>query len=230
MKAALAVITALLFLIVVVMSQTYLDRRVIARMQDRWGPNRVGPWGILQPVADVAKLLLKEDIRPKTADPVVFFLAPVITLIPALLAYAVIPFGEGMAIADVNIGLLFLLAVGAFPTFGIVLAGWGSGNKFSVLGGMRAAAQMVSFEVPLVLSLVGPVLIVGSLSMVEMVGAIAVPLALLQPVAFLVYLVAGIAESTGRRSISRRRSRSWWPVSTRSTAGSSLRSSSLQSI
>ncbi len=193
--AALAIAVALVFLIVVVMSQVYLDRRVIARMQDRWGPNRVGRWGVMQPVADVIKLLLKEDLRPRTADPVVFFLAPIITLIPALLVYAVIPFGRGMAIADVNIGLLFLLAVGALPTIGIVVAGWGSGNKYSVLGGMRAAAQMVSFEVPLVLALVGPVLIVGSLSMVDLVRAqSAVPLLVLQPVAFLIYLVAGIAE------------------------------------
>ncbi len=194
-KATVAVVAALLFLILVVMSLTYLDRRVIARMQDRWGPNRVGKWGLMQPFADVIKLMLKEDIRPRTADPVVFFLAPIITLVPALLAYAVIPFGDGMAIANLDIGLLFLLAVGAIPTIGIVVAGWGSGNKFSVLGGMRAAAQMVSFEVPLVLALVGPVLIVGSLSMVDMVEAQSVlPLALLQPVAFLIYLIAGMAE------------------------------------
>lgn len=194
-KSALAVTAALLFLVAVVMSLTWLDRRVIARMQDRWGPNRVGKWGVMQPVADVIKLLLKEDIRPKAADPAVFFLAPIITLVPALLAYAVIPFGRGMAIADVDVGLLFLLAVGTLPTIGIVVAGWGSGNKYSVLGGMRAAAQMISFEVPLVLALMGPVLIVGSLSMVRLVEAqSALPLALLQPVAFLVYLVAGIAE------------------------------------
>jgi len=138
---------------------------------------------------------MKEDIRPNTADPVVFFLAPIIVLVPALLVYAVIPFGAGMAVADLNIGLLFILAVATIPTIGIVLAGWGSGNKYTVLGGMRAAAQMVSFEVPLVLALIGPVVIVGSLSMVDIVKAQAtVPLLLLQPVAFLVYLVAGIAE------------------------------------
>jgi len=181
--------------VAVVMSQVYLERRVLGRMQDRWGPNRVGKWGLLQPVADVIKLLMKEDIRPNTADPVVFFLAPIIVLVPALLVYAVIPFGAGMAVADLNIGLLFILAVATIPTIGIVLAGWGSGNKYTVLGGMRAAAQMVSFEVPLVLALIGPVVIVGSLSLVDIVKAQAtVPLLLLQPVAFLVYLVAGIAE------------------------------------
>lgn len=193
--ATIAVVAALLFLIVVVMLETYLERRVLARMQDRWGPNRVGKWGLLQPVADVIKLLLKEDIRPRTADPVVHFLAPIIVLIPALLAFAVIPFGRGMEIADINVGLLFVLAVGSITTLGIVLAGWGSGNKYSVLGGMRAAAQMISFEIPLVLALISPILIVGSLSMVDIVKAQAVvPLVLLQPVAFLIYLIAGIAE------------------------------------
>ncbi|MGE5619329.1 MAG: NADH-quinone oxidoreductase subunit NuoH [Sphingomonadaceae bacterium] len=194
-KALLAIVVALLFLIVTVMLQTYLERRVMARMQDRWGPNRVGKWGLLQPVADVLKLLLKEDIRPRTADPVVHFLAPIVVVIPSLLAYAVVPFGDGMAIADVNVGLLFMVALGGITTIGIVLAGWGSGNKYSVLGGMRAAAQMISFEIPLVLALISPILIVGSLSMVDIVNAQAgLPLVVLQPVAFLVYFVAGIAE------------------------------------
>lgn len=191
----LAIVLAVLFLILVVMLEVYLERRVMARMQDRWGPNRVGKWGLLQPVADVVKLLLKEDIRPRTADPVVHFLAPVIMLIPALLAYAVIPFGEGMAIADVNVGLLFIVAVGSITTIAIVLAGWGSGNKYSVLGGMRGAAQMISFEIPLLLALISPVLIVGSLSMVDIVDAQStLPLIVLQPVAFVIYFIAGIAE------------------------------------
>lgn len=189
------IVAALLFLIIIVMLQTLAERRVLGRIQDRWGPNRVGPWGLLQPIADVLKLLLKEDIRPRAADKVVFLLAPAIVLIPSVFSWAVIPFGDGMQIADLNIGLLFLVAVGAIPTFGMLLAGWGSANKYSVLGGMRAAAQMLSFEVPLVLALVSPVLIVGSLSMVDIVRAQAsVPLILLQPVAFLIYLIAGIAE------------------------------------
>ncbi len=195
LTSLLGIAVLLAVLVVVVMSQVYLERRVLGRMQDRWGPNRVGKWGLLQPVADVIKLLLKEDIRPQTADRAVFFLAPIIVLVPALLVYAVIPFGRGMAVADLNIGLLFIVAVATIPTIGIVLAGWGSGNKYSVLGGMRAAAQMVSFEVPLVLALISPVLIVGSLSMVDIVKAQStLPLLLIQPVAFLIYLIAGIAE------------------------------------
>lgn len=194
--SALAVFTLLLFLVAVVMVLVYLERRVLARMQDRRGPNRVGKWGMLQPVADVMKLLLKEDLRPRTADPVVFFLAPLMVVVPALLVFAVIPFGRGMAVADLNIGLLFVLAIGGLPTLGVMLAGWGSGNKYSVLGGMRAAAQMVSFGVPLVLALVSPILIVGSLSMVQIVEfQAALPLVVLQPVAFAIYLVAGVAEA-----------------------------------
>lgn len=182
-------------MVVVVMSEVYLDRRVIARMQDRWGPNRVGPFGLLQPIADVIKLLLKEDLRPVSADPAVFFLAPLITVAAAFLVYSVIPFGEGMAVSDVNVGLLLLLALGALPTIGVVMAGWGSGNKYSVLGGMRAAAQMVSFAVPLLLALVSPILITHSLSMVDIVKSQAlIPLVLVQPIAFVVYLIAGVAE------------------------------------
>ncbi|MCL4531918.1 MAG: NADH-quinone oxidoreductase subunit NuoH [Actinobacteria bacterium] len=197
--ALIAIVAALVFLIVVVMLETYLERRVLARMQDRWGPNRVGPWGLLQPIADVLKLLMKEDIRPNVADKWVFFLAPCIVLIPSVLAYAVIPFGHGMQVADINIGLLFLLALGSIPTIGVVLAGWGSANKYSVLGGMRAAAQMISFEIPLLLSLISPILIVGSLSMVDIVKSQThIWYIVVQPVAFLIYYISGLAE--GNRS------------------------------
>ena len=197
--ALIAIVAALVFLIVVVMLETYLERRVLARMQDRWGPNRVGPWGLLQPIADVLKLLMKEDIRPNVADKWVFFLAPCIVLIPSVLSYAVIPFGRGMQVADINIGLLFLLALGSIPTIGVVLAGWGSANKYSVLGGMRAAAQMISFEIPLLLSLISPILIVGSLSMVDIVKSQThIWYIVVQPVAFLIYYISGLAE--GNRS------------------------------
>jgi len=197
--ALIAIVAALVFLIVVVMLETYLERRVLARMQDRWGPNRVGPWGLMQPIADVLKLLMKEDIRPLVADKWVFFLAPCIVLVPSVLAYAVIPFGRGMQVADINIGLLFLLALGSIPTIGVVLAGWGSANKYSVLGGMRAAAQMISFEIPLLLSLISPILIVGSLSMVDIVKSQSnIWYIVVQPVAFLIYYISGLAE--GNRS------------------------------
>ncbi|HEX9016254.1 MAG TPA: NADH-quinone oxidoreductase subunit NuoH [Chloroflexota bacterium] len=197
--ALIAVIAAVLYLIVTVMYQTWAERRVLARIQDRWGPNRVGKWGILQPFADVLKLLMKEDIRPNAADKWVFFLAPVFVLVPSVFAYSVIPFGRGMQVADINVGLLFLIAIGTIPTIGIVLAGWGSANKYSVLGGMRAACQMISFEVPLLLALVSPIIIIGSLSMVDIVKAQSnVWFVFVQPVAFLIYLISGIAE--GNRS------------------------------
>jgi NADH-quinone oxidoreductase subunit H len=198
-EALMAVVAVLVVLILVVMYQTLAERKVIGRIQDRYGPNRVGKFGVLQPVADVVKLLMKEDLRPRLSDRAVFFVAPIIVLVPSLLMFTVIPFGDGMAIADINIGLLFILAVGSLPTIGIVVAGWGSGNKYSVLGGMRAAAQMISFEVPLILALVGPILIVGSLSMADIVnsqegfGGLAW-LVFAQPVAFVVYFIAGIAE------------------------------------
>ncbi len=193
--ALIAVLAAVVYLIVTVMYQTWAERRVLARIQDRWGPNRVGPWGLLQPVADVLKLLMKEDIRPTMSDKWVFFLAPVVVLGPSVFAYSVIPFGRGMQVADINIGLLFLLALGTIPTIGIVLAGWGSANKYSVLGGMRAACQMISFEIPLLLALVSPILIVGSLSMVDIVNAQSnVWYIFLAPVSFLIYYISGIAE------------------------------------
>jgi NADH-quinone oxidoreductase subunit H len=198
-EALMAVVAVLVVLILVVMYQTLAERKVIGRIQDRYGPNRVGKFGLLQPIADVVKLLMKEDIRPRTADRAVFFAAPIIVLIPSLLMFTVIPFGDGLAIADINIGLLFILAVASIPTIGIVVAGWGSGNKYSVLGGMRAAAQMVSFEIPLILALISPILIVGSLSMADIVNAQGgfwglSWLIFVQPVAFVVYFIAGIAE------------------------------------
>jgi NADH-quinone oxidoreductase subunit H len=198
-EALMAVVAVLVVLILVVMYQTLAERKVIGRIQDRYGPNRVGKFGLLQPLADVVKLLMKEDIRPNTADRAVFFVAPIIVLIPSLLMFTVIPFGDGLAIADINVGLLFILAVATIPTIGIVVAGWGSGNKYSVLGGMRAAAQMVSFEIPLILALISPILIVGSLSMADIVNAQGSFgglgwLIFVQPVAFVVYFIAGIAE------------------------------------
>lgn len=177
-----------------VMSMIYLERRVIALMQSRVGPNRVGPEGLLQPLADVLKLLGKEDIIPAGADRVVFSLAPLVMVVSALLAYAVIPFSEGLVLTDLNIGLVYVLAVGSLSTIGVLMAGWGSNNKFALLGAMRAAAQIVSYEVPLVLSVVGVVLLTGSLSLTRIVEAQTVPFLLLQPLGFLVFLTASLAE------------------------------------
>ncbi|MCL5074645.1 MAG: NADH-quinone oxidoreductase subunit NuoH [Chloroflexi bacterium] len=191
----LAIAVLIVFLVIVVMSQVYLERRVIARMQDRLGPNRVGPFGVLQPVADVMKLLTKEDIIPSQADRILFRLAPIIVLVPALLIYAVIPFGQGMTIADVNIGILYAIAIGTLTTIGILMAGWSSNNKYALLAAMRAVAQMVSYEVPLVLSVVGVIMLAGSMSMVDIVNTqrhlwYIVP----QFLGFFVYFTAATAE------------------------------------
>src|SRR5439155_11018245 len=136
---AIAMITTLIAIIV--MSQVWAERRLVAFMQGRLGPNRVGPAGLLQSVADAVKLLAKEIIIPFQADRVPFLLAPLLVLVPSLMVWSVIPWGPGLAVTDLNVGLLFILGMGALPTIGILTAGWSSGNKYSVLGGMRAAAQ-----------------------------------------------------------------------------------------
>ena len=187
---------------VVVLSQIYLERRGIARVQDRRGPNRAGPFGLLQPIADTIKLLAKDDIIPCRVDPLVFKLAPVVTLVPAVLALAVLPFSDKMIISDLNIGVLFLVAIGSVGTVGVVMGGWGSNNKYSLLGAMRSAAVMVSYEIPMVLSFIGVVMLAGSLSTVSIVKsqpglADTIPFfgyIVLQPLAFIVYFIAAVAE------------------------------------
>jgi NADH-quinone oxidoreductase subunit H len=178
------------------MVQTYVERKVVGRIQDRLGPNRAGPLGVLQPIADVAKLLIKEDIVPAKADRYVFLLAPAVVVASTLLVYAVIPFGRGMVGVDVNIGALYVVAVGSLATVAILMAGWSGRNKFALLGGMRAVAQMLSYEIPMVLALLGPVLLAGSLSLNSIIEAQSGAwFVIAQPIGFLIYLLAGVAES-----------------------------------
>lgn len=141
-----------------------VERKMLARIQNRYGPNRVGPWGLLQPVADGIKMLIKEDIVPAGADRMVHFLAPVVMVVPALLALAILPFGEGLVAVELGVGVLFFFALGATTEVGVFMAGWGGNNKYALLGGMRAIAQMISYEVPLILATVSVVLVAGSLS------------------------------------------------------------------
>jgi len=150
---------------------TWFERKLIGRIQNRIGPNRVGIFGLLQPLADGIKMLTKEDIVPKGADRVVHLLAPIVTVIPALLVFSVIPFGRNMVAVDLDVGLLFFIAVSATTTITIFMGSWASRNKFSLLGGMRSVAQLVSYEVPMVLSVVPVILATGSLSTVEIVEA-----------------------------------------------------------
>ena len=183
---------------------TVLERKGLGRIQNRYGPNRVGPYGLLQPLADGVKALTKEDVVPRAADQVVHFLAPLVLVVPVFLALSVLPMGRNMTAVDLDAGVLFFFAVGAATELSVFMAGWSSRNKYSMLGAMRAIAQMISYEVPLILSAVTVVMMAGSLSTVQIVEAQAGYTAglphwfVLTPwglAGFLLFLVAAAAES-----------------------------------
>ena len=174
----------------------WLERRLLALWQDRYGPNRVGPFGLLQVVADGIKIFMKEDWVPPFADKPVFILAPAIIVVTVLMSFAVLPVAPGIIISDLNIGLLFILALSSLGVYSVVLAGWSSNNKYALLGGLRAAAQMVSYEVFMGLSLMGVVLLAGSFSLSAIVEAqrelwFVIP----QFLGFVLFLIAGLAET-----------------------------------
>jgi NADH-quinone oxidoreductase subunit H len=176
----------------------YMERKVLSFMQARLGPMRVGPWGLLQPVADGIKLLLKEDIVPAGADKFVFLLSPTISVMTAFAVFSVIPFAGNFYISDINIGLLFILGVSSLGIYGVILGGWSSNSHYPLLGALRSGAQLVSYEVAAGMALVGVLLISNSLSMVEIVNRqqqMGVWNVFLQPVAFVVYLIASVAET-----------------------------------
>ena len=194
-------VTALVLVLVVVngllvftLMFTWAERRLLGRFQHRIGPNRWGPFGLLQPVADAIKMLFKEDIVPKEADRWVFNLAPIVLFAPALVMVAVIPFGARTYLVDLNVAVLYVIAVGSVETIAIFMAGWASGNRYALFGSMRAVAMLVSYEVPMILSLVGVLLWAGSMSLVDVVEAQRLPFLLLQPLAFLIFLAATSAE------------------------------------
>jgi NADH-quinone oxidoreductase subunit H len=176
---------------------TWMERKTIARIQNRLGPNRVGPFGVFQAIADAVKMLIKEDIVPDGADKPVFNLAPILIAAAAALLWAVIPFGPGMAAADLNIGVLYIIAVGSITTISVLMAGWSSNNKYALVGAFRSVAQLLSYEVPMVLSIAAVTLVVGSMRMGDVVRAQVLPFLLIMPATFVVYLLSGIAE-TGR--------------------------------
>ncbi len=196
-------IKSALLLLVVVTTFAYamlFERKILGWMQLRPGPNRVGPWGLLQPAADAAKLILKEDLTPKTADPLIYRLAPFISLITAFAVYAVIPFGENngslWAIGDVNAGILLLMAISSIGVYGISLGGWASGSKYPLLGSVRATAQMISYELSMSMSFVGVLILAGTTSLAGIVHAQAsmwffIP----QCFGFLIYVITAVAET-----------------------------------
>ena len=190
----IAVVWGLVSLVVAYM--TYMERKVIGHMQVRLGPMRVGPHGLLQPIADGLKLFLKEDIIPREADKGVFLIAPLLALIPAFIVYSVIPFSEGFSIANLNIGLLFIVGVSSLGIFGVVMAGWASGSKYSMLGAFRSAAQMISYEIFLGFALIGPLMVAGTLNMKGIVeGQQEIWYIVYQPLAFVLFFIAGLAET-----------------------------------
>ncbi|MCS7221310.1 MAG: NADH-quinone oxidoreductase subunit NuoH [Anaerolineae bacterium] len=196
------VLVAVILLLIglnVVLFAIWYERKVIARMQDRLGPNRAGPAGLLQTPADAMKLLIKEDITPAGADWWTYNLAPVLSVFAAVMLLAVIPFGAGLIGEDLNVGVLYVVALGSVGSMAILMAGWGSNNKYALLGGFRVVAQLLSYEIPMVLAMLSAVLLAGTLSMQGIVQAQSGGrwFIFLMPTAFLIYLISAVAE-TGR--------------------------------
>lgn len=212
--AFIKIVIVVLVLLTAVAYSVYAERRISAFIQDRLGPNRVGPFGLLQPIADVVKLVFKEAIVPRNANKPLHDLAPVISLTVALATFAVIPFGDTIVlfgeevkliIADVNIGVLFILAFSSISVYGMALAGWSSNNKYSLMGSLRSSAQMVSYELSLGISVVGVIMVTGSLRLDQVVlnqtsydpilGIIPAWNCFVQPIGFITFVVAAFAET-----------------------------------
>jgi NADH-quinone oxidoreductase subunit H len=195
-RSLIIIVGLLVVLLSVSAGLIWLERRLLALWQDRYGPNRVGPFGLLQVLADMIKIFAKEDWIPPFADKPVFVIAPAVIVVTVLLSFAIVPVAPTIAVVDLNIGLLFFLAMSSMGVYSVVLAGWASNNKYALLGGLRAAAQMLSYEVFMGLSLMGVVLLAGSFSLRDIVAAQQhLWFCLPQLLGLLIFLVAGIAET-----------------------------------
>lgn len=196
-SSVIGVVAILLWLILSVLAFIWIERRAVALMQNRIGPNRVGPQGLLQPIADALKLLLKEPITARGTDRLLFWSAPIMVFIPTMVVFAVIPFGQRMVLADLNVGVLFLIGISSLNTVAVFVAGWSSNNKYALLGAMRTVAMLISYELIQVLALLGAVVFVGSMRLGDLVwwqDHYNAWLLFVQPLGLLVYLVAGAAE------------------------------------
>ena len=190
----IGVVVVATFVLIVDIFLVWVERKVVARFQDRLGPNRLGPFGLIQPIADVIKLLIKEDITPRGADRVVYNLAPIMALATVLVIWAVIPFAPSLLGADLNVAILYIVAVGAVGTLGIIMAGWASNNKYALLGAFRTVAQVVSYEVPMVISLLVPVILAKSMSIGDVVQKQDIWFIVMAPLTAVIFLITAIAE------------------------------------
>ncbi|MBI3168314.1 MAG: NADH-quinone oxidoreductase subunit H [Chloroflexi bacterium] len=190
----LGVLLLITLLMVLDIFLVWIERKVVARFQDRLGPNRVGPFGIIQPFADIIKLIIKEDTTPGDADKVVYNLAPILSMMSVLILWAVIPLAPVMLGTDLNVGVLFLIAAGAIGTLSIIMAGWASNNKFALIGGFRQVAVMVSFEVPMLTMLLIPTIFAGSMNMNAIIASQNIWYFIISPLGALIFLIAAIAE------------------------------------
>ncbi len=192
--AIIGVVLICAFVLVVDIFLVWMERKTVARFQDRLGPNRLGPFGLIQPIADVIKLLIKEDITPNGADRVIYNLAPILALASVLMIWAVIPFAPALVGAEINVGVLYVVAVGTLATLSIIMAGLAANNKYALLGAFRTVAQMISYEIPMVIALLIPVIISGSMGLGTIVESQKVWNILLVPLAAVIFLISSIAE------------------------------------
>ena len=191
----LVLLAAVVFNVVLIL--TYLERKVLGRIQQRMGPMRTGPHGVLQAPADAIKLMTKEDLVPNDADKLVFGLAPFLVFVPIFMMFVAIPLTASLVVKSLDLGIFYLVAFSSLHIVGLLMAGWGSNNKYALLGGVRSAAQLISYELPLAFAIMGVVILTGTLNLTGVVdwqAAVGMPLAVFQPLGLLIFLIASLAE------------------------------------